>query len=574
MKKEFIYIIAGLILAFFSCESPDSVGIETDTQVISSVSATFVEGDHSYDKNPNAIFTTFIDVNDTSTDYVIEIPWFYPEETNNQPDISKMQVRAKLANNCYITPELGVLNLNEVNHFTLTDHAGKQRNITITGEIYKLRGATVSELKVEDNITGEIVTGIVDDIRNQISIISTEALTDVNIMYELYPHATAVMSTGSFNNVNLSTDPQIIVTAHNGADTKTYTIKKDVPSKVTKGIREGSAKFLFAKQLNADLGITAVNVTAGLAAAKDYVVINTRNAPSVYIHPKTGAKVGEINLGALTGNLTNFYNTSDAAGNILINNLAPGGGTFKVYKLSSVTGTPQLFIDWTGSGSVASIGRKVSIQGSVNGNAIITAPIHDASSTRFARWTVVGGVLTSHTPDIVTVSGWSRSSAENMDVVYTSDTDVTADYFIIGYSNNRLARIDGATNTVKSQLDVLDTNYITNSVDFVNFNNNEYVAYAQFNSFTWGGADQAWVINAESGFSGNPGASGTTGTCPGAIWGVEKNTYGPNAIGGTVNGNGSGDVVLRVSDDGYYMYMYYMVTNGYVVGVQFDCIDM
>ncbi|NDV69699.1 DUF5018 domain-containing protein [Dysgonomonas sp. 25] len=572
MKKKFLYIIAGLSVVLFGCESPDDIAPETTSKVISSVSATFVEGDYSYDKNPNSIFTYLI-TNENESDFKIEIPWFYPEETNNQPDITKMQVRAKLANNCYISPELGVLDLSQVNTFTLTDYNGGKRQITITGEVYKLRGCTVDELTVTDNLTGEIISGIIDEARNQISIISTDALTDVNITYELYPHATATITGGSFNNVDLSTSPQMTVTAHNGVDTKTYTIVKDIPNKVTKGIREGSAKLLFAKQLNADLGITTANVTGGIAATKDYVVINTRNEASVYIHAKTGAKIGAVNLGAITGNLTNFYNTADSKGNILINNLSPGGGTFKIYKLTSVTGTPQLFIDWTGSGATA-IGRKVSVQGNIDGNAIITAPIHDASVTKFARWTVVGGVLTSHTPDIVTVSGWSRTSPDNIDVVYTSDTNVNADYFLIGYSNNRLTRIDGTTNTVKAQLDVLDTNYITNAVDFTMFNNNEYVAYGQFNSFTWGQADQAWVINAESGFSGNPGASGTTGNCSGAIWGAPKGTYGPNAIGGVQNGNGSGDVALRVSDDGYYMYMYFMITNGYVVGVQFDCIDM
>ncbi|MCS2578121.1 hypothetical protein [Bacteroides faecis] len=49
--------------------------------------------------------------------------------------------------------------------------------------------------------------------------------------------------------------------------------------------------------------------------------------------------------------------------------------------------------------------------------------------------------------------------------------------------------------------------------------------------------------------------------------------YGGNALG-VQNGNGAGDVALRVSPDGYYMYIYFMFTNGYVGCISCDCIDI
>ncbi|MFR5271051.1 MAG: hypothetical protein ACLTGI_11610 [Hoylesella buccalis] len=49
--------------------------------------------------------------------------------------------------------------------------------------------------------------------------------------------------------------------------------------------------------------------------------------------------------------------------------------------------------------------------------------------------------------------------------------------------------------------------------------------------------------------------------------------YGGKALG-KQNANGTGDVALRVSNDGYYLYIYFMFTNGYVGCVRCDCLDL
>src|SRR5690606_181723 len=98
----------------------------------------------------------------------------------------------------------------------------------------------------------------------------------------------------------------------------------------------------------------------------------------IYIDARTGEKVGEIELGAARGDLVNFYTTANDAGNFIITNLAPNSGSFKVWKLTSVTATPELYIEWNGG---VNIGRKISIQGSLDGDAIITAPIRSEEHT-------------------------------------------------------------------------------------------------------------------------------------------------------------------------------------------------
>ena len=163
--------------------------------------------------------------------------------------------------------------------------------------------------------------------------------------------------------------------------------------------------------------------------------------PNKAYNTKTGEKVGEIDLGALKGSLTNFYNTADDDGNVLICNLAPNAGSFKVYKLTSVTSTPELMIEWNGG---VAIGRKLSVAGSIDGDAIITAPIL-AAGQKFARWKVTGGVLASQEPEVVTMTGLAKGWTTNWDIVYTSATDVNSDYFVASYSDNTFAWVDGTT---------------------------------------------------------------------------------------------------------------------------------
>ena len=94
------------------------------------------------------------------------------------------------------------------------------------------------------------------------------------------------------------------------------------------------------------------------------------------------------------------------------------------------------------------------------------------------------------------------------------------------------------------------------------FNNAAYVVSNSINSFTWGSDDSIYLFDASS--------TTTFGT---PIWQAPIGVYGGKDNGGE-NTNGTGDVALKISSDGYYMFLYFMFTNGCVVCVQFDCIDM
>lgn len=556
-NNTFIAIVLVFFTLLSSCHKPDELLPSVSRDGINSITATFADGTGN--------FQGFI--NPGSDEIVIPVPYYFPESSNNQvteTQLTKMRVSANLDDNVTVSPSLLYLDLTKENLITLTDQLKVKKQYKVKGVIRKSNECLLTDFKIPS--LG--MSGVVNETTKTISLIAIGNIAPALAEVTLSNHAT-ISPDPSKQALDYNTEIKLTVTAHDGITKNIYTIKKQVPSKLPYGIRLGSAKLMFAKQLKADCGITADNLTGGIAVTDDYVILNTRNANSIYLNAKTGEKVGEIDLGALKGNLTNFYSTSDDDGTIFISNLAPNAGPFKIYKLTAVTSTPELMIEWNGT---MAIGRKFSINGSIKTNAIITAPIL-AAGQKIARWTVVNGVLTSQTPEVITMSGLTKGWTTNADVIYTSDTDLNSDYFVAAYSDNTFAWVNGLTNTVRKSLDVISTNYIMNAVDYLEFNNAKYVTTNWVNSFPWGAADGVWLMDVsnDNNFTGNL----ETKTCKSVVWECERDKYGAKGVTPVVvNANGTGDVTLRVSKDGYYLYLYFMFTNGYVVGYQFDCIDM
>ncbi|MGQ1890157.1 DUF5018 domain-containing protein [Thermophagus sp. OGC60D27] len=557
MKRNILFT-ALLILGFLNgCQEPDELMPSISRAGINSITATFSDGTGEF------IGT----INEGTNEIIIPIPYYFPVSSNNRVTenmISKMRVKANLDDNVTVSPPLLYLDLTMDNLIYVKDQIGEVHEYIVRGEIRKSSECELKEFKLPS--LG--LTGVINESTQTISLVAIgelePSLAEVTLSY----HATISPDPREIE-LDYNDEVELVVTAHDGVTQKTYTVKKEIPEKLPYGIRSGSAKLMFAKKLKADIGITVDHLTGGLAVAGEFIVLNTRGENSVYLDAKTGEKIGEIDLGAVKGNLTNFYNTMDKAGNILICNLAPNDGAFKIWKVAGISGTPELLIEWDGG---VPVGRKLSVQGDINGNAIITAPILNLGQ-QFARWNISGGVLASQTPEVITMSGLTKGWTTNCDIIYTSGSDTNSDYFVASYSDNTLAWVDGSTQTVSQMLEPISANYIQNAVDFIAFNNARYVTVNWVNSFTWGASDMVWLldVSASSNFTGNLAA----GTCPAVVWETPLDTYGAKAISPVVqNANGTGDVALKVSEDGFYLYLYFMFTNGYVVGYQFDCIDM
>lgn len=444
----------------------------------------------------------------------------------------------------------------------------RQSTVTVTQE----NNPELSESRITSFVVEAYeLTGVIDHDARTIGLVYTEDWSDMSASVEVSTWATVTPDPAAPR----AYDPPVTftVTSYDGTSTSVYTVSKVLPPKRSSGFRPGSEKLMWAKKLAADLGITTLHLTGGMAVTNEYVVLNTRAEASVYVNRLTGEKIGAIDLGPdVTGSLVNFYNTADADGNILINNLITASGDFKVWRLNAVTGTPAPYITYNSS---VPIGRKLSIKGSLDGDAVITVGINSASSSSFARWKVTGGALVSQTPEIVTISDLSWSN-NNVDIVSSSATNANADYFVASYSNNTIAWIDGATNQSRKKLPAMDGNYIANAIDYTVFNGVPYILWNHANSFDWGTSDEiclAEAINVND-FTATY-AAGAAPAVGGAIkWMLPAGTYSPWTSLGIQNSNGTGDVAFKVSADGYYLYVYFMYTNGHAVCYRFDCFDI
>lgn len=546
---KLIMALASILFLIGGCQSPEELIPSVSRDGINSITASFM-GDDSSENS----FSSEIDHNNGII--TIVFPYNYPRTSNNVltlADLDHMRVSANLDDNVTISPALLYMDLTKDNLITITDQTKTKKQYKVVAEIRKSAESAITSFE----LIGPGLTGVVNEENKTISIIAIDEIGPTLAKVSL-SHGATMSPDPREVELDYNEEVKITVTAQNGTSTSVYTVKKDVPAKVEIGMREGSGKVLWAKKLQSDLGIVPLNLTGGLAVTKDHVVINTRGEESIYLNRKTGEKEGTLNMSSIVGSLTNFYNTADDDGNIFVNNLAPNAGSFKIWRIKDVTSAPELYIEYNGG---EALGRKISIKGSVDKDAIITAPIY-GEGKHFLRWEVKNGALVSTTPEKLTISGIEGAAWwDNADIVYSNPSDVNSDYFAAYYTPPRkLAWVDGVTHAVKAWGPEIDGNWIVNAVDHAMFNNNAYVVQNSINSFTWGSDDTILLFDASS-----------TNSISTPIWKAPIGTYGGKDNAGQ-NANGTGDVVLKVSDDGYYMHLYFMFTNGQVVCVQFDAI--
>jgi len=546
---KLIMALASILFLIGGCQSPEELIPSVSRDGINSITASFM-GDDSSENS----FSSEIDHNNGII--TIVFPYNYPRTSNNVltlADLDHMRVSANLDDNVTISPALLYMDLTKDNLITITDQTKTKKQYKVVAEIRKSAESAITSFE----LIGPGLVGVVNEENKTISIIAIDEIGPTLAKVSL-SHGATMSPDPREVELDYNEEVKITVTAQNGTSTSVYTVKKDVPAKVELGMREGSGKVLWAKKLQSDLGIVPLNITGGIAVTKNHVIINTRGEASIYLNSKTGAKEGTLNMSDIVGSLVNFYTTADDDGNILVNNLAPNAGSFKIWKIKDVTSTPELYIEYNGG---EALGRKISIKGSIDKDAIITAPIFSPGK-QFLRWQVKNGELVSTTPEKITISGIEGASwGNNADVIYTDPSDINSDYFAAYYTPpRRLAWVDGSTNAVKAWGPEISGNWIVNAVDYTVFNKNPYVVQNSVNSFTWGSDDTILLFDANS-----------TNSITTPIWKAPIGTYGGKDNAGQ-NANGTGDVALRVSDDGYYMYLYFMFTNGQVVCVQYDAI--
>ena len=557
MMNKYIKLLIIALIGFTSgCQEPDEIISTANSNGLISVTAYFV------DNNTDAEFVT--SVTDLSSEIVIEVPYYYPKASNDQVSISKMRVIASIDDNCTITPELGILDLTQKNYFIFTNGSGESMRICITGEAKKISDCSVTYFSVlEDESTGRsAVTGTIDESNHTISLVTTEDLSSVNVEYVISPHATIFPDLTSA--IDLNGDVELTVTAQDGS-TKVYTVSKAAPDKINYGYRVSSEEELWSFDFTGYGLLWETSNNASLAAIGNQLVVCMGNGTTpVYFNRITGTHLGEITLGEADAN---GCVVNDLNNNLLICNNALDGNTFNIYSTTSVSKNPSLLLSYPNTTGF-SLGRKVSVQGSVNDNAIISASFNGSGSNGFVRWIVSGGVVGS--PETVTTSDigtWGDDDITTADVVYVTK-DVSDGYFTSFYDEDILYYMKGSTASANldPQSDGNGWAYNNNCLDVKEFNEARYLALCCISHFPqWGLPTQLYLYDVTSTalFTGTIDASNALVFNPGIT--------SFNDLDGI---SATGDVLLVPSSDGYTLNLYYIDNNCKVLGAyQFDCID-
>ena len=154
-----------------SCQDPEYILPTAERQGITSLTAYFTMG-------------TFVDqelaklvIDDPNVDrYVIPVPWFFPEESEEGTTIhmTRARVRAELAPNCKIEPPLTVLDLTLENRFKYTNAQGETRDIVITGIRKKSSKADAMSFTLTEPYP---IEGFVNNETNEIYLFTTDDLS-------------------------------------------------------------------------------------------------------------------------------------------------------------------------------------------------------------------------------------------------------------------------------------------------------------------------------------------------------------------------------------------------------------
>ncbi|MBO4635185.1 MAG: DUF5018 domain-containing protein [Bacteroidales bacterium] len=585
MKKTLYILIAAALLA--ACHQPEIVAPTADRQGITSLTAYFTSGKF-VDQEIGRL-----EVNDPNLDrYVIPIPWYFPEESDDitTPYMMKLRVRATLQANCKLSPALSILDLTEENHFTYTDATGTSRDIIITGERVKSNKCDIITFMLKS----PTLSGVVDKATKTVSLITANDLSVAEATAMVSAHATISPDPGEAHNYNDGFT--FTVTAHDGVTKADYLVIKNVPEKINYGVNMESPEQLFNKDPNTGMGLpsytASANVSMGVIGSDLIVNMGDGSKPRYY-NKIIGTYSGDIKLGDAvpTGAIA-----SDEQDHLLICNLAEPGETFTIWKTSAVNEAPTELVSFVNDQDLQ-LGLEMKVIGNIDTEASISITYPGmAGVTKSGRFhsihIVDGAIVSSEVKDVSgntfafeTMAGSSYlwgSGPSGSTCVPAASAQNDAGWYSCVYSDNGLTwfqpdltigkRLNGygaGDDEVPGGGVYVDSNTSPNNLDTKTFNNGRFLALFVSNHFpAWWPGPQLYVYDITSGLQGN-----NVWDSPSLVFSVPymyKMQYNTST---DVEYPACGDVILAPSADGYMLYVYYYDHNAQMLGgYSLDCI--
>lgn len=573
MKRIYYLITVAVLALASSCQKPQFIPPTAERQGITSLTAYFTTGKYVDQQLAK------LNVTDENMDYfVIEIPWYFPEETEDPTTIymSALRIRAELAPNCKIDPPLTVLDLNQENKFTFTNNKGESRPITITGKRTKFRRTDLMSFNVVGTFPCE---GFIDNELRKVYLFTNDDLSGYTAEATACVHANIKNPEELAKPKDYNKPQTITVIAQDGVTETEYIITKEAPTKIPYGFNAESAKELFSVNPG-NLGFPAYTelVNPSIAVLESKVVISMGNgtAPK-YLNGITGVLEGELNLGAAKADGM----TSDEGGNLILTNKAAGGETVNIYTTNSLTAAPELFYSFTNESTLV-VGNVVRVIGDIKSDArmILTHEgVSGVTSTGLVTQLVIrdGQVVEKTSVDYLSVyPGWGETATHYAKVTPVS-VDLASGVMVSHYGNSVtigedshyfLAYIDGKMN--KTEKDLFDVDYCNwgkspNSMDAKRFNNATYLAHFVTTQFpAWGQNPGLYIYDIST-----PASIKAADPVVKNMSITQYNAQNAEAS------NASGDVVISQSADGFKMFVYYFDHYAQTIGgYSVNCIKM
>ncbi len=573
MKKSIFWTILAAVLSLTACHEPEELIPAVANKGINAVTAYATwEGYHSADN------TGFVgDIDYQKRVITIQVPYNIPVESDvvtNLEDYKKVWMLFNLDDNATLEPALLTMDLTKEYTLTLTDQKKQKSTWTIKAALKKSSACDIESF----SIPSLGLSAIIDKAGATASLIYFQSLENIFGEVTISPHATIVPDPAKTAFWCSPDEPKkFTVIAQDGVTKRDWYLQQTEPARYEGGLRPESTKVLWEAKLS-DVGVTTMDMTTGIAATDNHLIINTRGEDPIILDAKTGTPVGTLNIGSVKGANSNYYMTSDHKGHIIINNYVPDdGGMFRVWRMRDINSTPELFLEYSANGDV--LGKHLSVWGDVYGDATLQTVYCGWTSTGTTSnftWTVKEGVI-DPAPHWCSISGMSKGWTDG-DAIRMG-TDATADFMACGYSANELGWVNGSTNALSASIfGKLTGNEGMKAVDAVNFNGVNYVMASMESYFTYGVSGAAYVFEAKYPQTFNGSLEMDASLDPDCtVWALGRGDdgygkYGSHRTSGYANGNSFQDVKLHVTEDGYFMYAYFMFCNGYVGCVQFDCI--
>ena len=555
MKTIIFPLFALLVFLLNGCAQIDpAFTVKSSSNKMTSLYVTFSNGTGGFQPTTSEPYGDSI---------IIQIPWYYPDGSYNETKLDSLFLTATLPNSAIMDPPLGLTDLTNPKTYSLIAQNGAIQKYIIKAVRKRNSKAEITSFKLnEANIGGIVVNNNVMIPYTGVDISHQTATVTLSYYAKISPDPT------TFH--DYTTPVQYTVTADDGTQV-IYTVKLGTPVKTAQGFY--SVKKLWFQSAGS-MDYTSYTQIS-IAVSGNYIAIPTSNEWVVgseikYYDNSTGNYVGEMNV---TGADGIYAIANDSVGHIVgINNLYAGENVC-LFKWNSVTSAPTLLArssDWS-SVSSAFYGRKLSVYGNLNGDAVIMATTdgtlaNPPGANRILKWVVKNGAIVSQDPEVITYSksfGWVAKAVP-------TGSQSTDNYFMCSNSPIFIDYLNGSNNSLLSSF---NSNYLPTTsrgsaptLTYFKFNNAKYAAVidadennSAMNIFNITNPSMIGTSNSSSSYSSFLAYNG------------ESDYISSSA---DPNWNETGEIAVGpVSSNGFYMTVYFLATNGGVAAYQLSCID-